>query len=450
MNLHLRPNRPVADSLPSPSAERVLWHHPAFCRIALPLRAPRAAWERTVPTALVAIEPGAAGYALPAGELLRALLLFICDAAVRSGEPVVQLGDNPAVLASRLGRRLKESAVREQVERILAAIITVSLDGGPKRALLDRRGLPHGDDGAWRAAIRLSAGFHTGLIESAIPLDRIVVETLQDAPTVLDAYNWTKQALHRREPDRAVSAKWADLHAGFANASQDRKTFERSFAEALQRVAEADPSLRLQVTPGGVCIVSATSDAGGRHDDGLGSEPAAVPPTSDATLQAKAQPGTGSPPQDAEAPEPVPRRHGKAATEARDAPAKDDHAASPPGQQARPDAPVRPASVPETVSLRSELTGLPQVIWLRRGYGADSALVGVTPGERFDADRLTLLAVEPLVVQVSGGLHAADFDTISAWILVNRDLIDDIWAGQIGSLEEISRRLRKAPPPAWR
>jgi hypothetical protein len=336
------------------------------------------------------------------------------------------------------------------MERILAANITVRLVGGPKRALLDRRSLSHSDDGAWRATVRLSAGFHAGLIESAIPLDRIVVETLQDAPTALDAYGWTKQALHRREPGRTVIAKWADLYLGFANASQDRKTFERSFEEALQQVAGADPSLRLQVTPDEVCIASATSGARGRNDDGLGTEPAAVPATSGAALRAMAQPETGSPPQESEAPEPVPRRHGKAETEARDVPAKDDHAAPSPGQQSRPETPARPASVPETVSLRPDLTGLPQVIWLRRGYGADSALVGVTPGERFDADRLTLLAVEPMVVQVSGGLHAGDFDQISAWILVNRDLIDDIWAGQIGSLGEISRRLRKAPPPAWR
>lgn len=450
MNLHLRPHRPVADPPSSPSDGEVLWHHTAFCRIALPLRAPRAAWGRTVPTASVTIEPGATGCHLPAGELLRALLLFICNAAVRSGEPVVQLGESAAMLALRLGRGKQESAVRDQIERILAATVTVSVEGGPHRALLDRRSLPHSRGGAWRTSFRLGAGFYADLTGSAIPLQRAVVETLRDASMAFDAYAWTRQALHGREPDRAVSATWADLHAAFAHASQDRKTFEHLFGATLHRVAEADPTLRLQVTPVEVSVASTTSDVGRRKGARPGIEPAAGMPASDATPPAVAQPGGASPPQEAEAPEPVSRRHGKAGDEGRGAPARDDHVASLPGHKARPQTPARPTPVPETVSLRSELTGLPQVIWLRRGYGADSALVGVTPGERFDADRLTLLAVEPLVVQVSGGLHAADFDTISAWILVNRDLIDDIWAGQIGSLEEISRRLRKAPPPAWR
>jgi len=101
------------------------------------------------------------------------------------------------------------------------------------------------------------------------------------------------------------------------------------------------------------------------------------------------------------------------------------------------------------VSLRPALTGLPQVIWLRRGYGVDSPLVGVTPGARFDADRLTLLAVEPLVVLVSGGLPKSDFDQIAAWITANRDLIDEIWSGHITSFDEINRLVRKAPPQAW-
>jgi hypothetical protein len=104
----------------------------------------------------------------------------------------------------------------------------------------------------------------------------------------------------------------------------------------------------------------------------------------------------------------------------------------------------------DTISLRSHLTGLPQVIWLRRGYGEDSALVGVTPGTRFDPDRLTVLAVEPIVLEVSGGLGRNELGRVSAWIMANRDLIDDFWAGEITSHAEINRRIRKVPAPGWR
>ena len=125
-----------------------------------------------------------------------------------------------------------------------------------------------------------------------------------------------------------------------------------------------------------------------------------------------------------------------------------------------PEAAPAPAIVPErapparrqdTISLRQHVTGLPQVIWLRRGYGPDSALVGVTPGERFDADRLTLLAVEPIVLQVSGGLPQREFERVAAWVMLNRDVIDDFWSGEVGTFEEVRDRVRKVPAGgAWR
>ena len=112
--------------------------------------------------------------------------------------------------------------------------------------------------------------------------------------------------------------------------------------------------------------------------------------------------------------------------------------------------PASSALVQDTISLRSQATGLPHVIWLRRGYGPDAALVGVTPSERFDADRLTVLAVEPMVMQVSGGLNQQAFDQVSAWVMANRNLIDDFWAGEITTYDEIDARVRKVPAPGWR
>jgi hypothetical protein len=452
MNLHSRRHRPVVvDQSTSPSAGGVLWHHPAFCRIGLPLRAPRATWKRTVEAASVTIEPGTAGLALPAGELLRSLLLFICDTALTTGDPSIDLGEDADVLASWLGRRSKERALREQIERILAATITVSVDGGPHRAFLDRRSLPRSAEGVWRSSVRLGAGFHAGLIESAIPLDRAVVEMLRDAPMALDAYAWIRQALHRREPGKVVRASWSNLHAAFATASQDLHSFTPLFEAALRRAAEADPAMRLQVTSDEVCLATVASDAGGRHDDQPTTKPRPSTTSSDVTTPAAAQAAAASLPKEAELPKPVGAPPGEDREEVHGTPPPPkDRAASLRSWQAVPKVPAQPAPVPETVSLRSELTGLPQVIWLRRGYGVDSALVGVTPSARFDADHLTLLAVEPLVMQVSGGLPTSEFDQISAWILINRDLIDDIWAGQVRSLEEISQRVRKAPPPGWR
>ena len=89
-------------------------------------------------------------------------------------------------------------------------------------------------------------------------------------------------------------------------------------------------------------------------------------------------------------------------------------------------------------------------MWLRRGHGEDNIVVGVTPGPRFEAERLTVLAVEPMVLQVSGGLNDRDFERVSAWVMSNRDVIDEFWEGQITSFAEINQRVRKAPAQGWR
>ena len=99
----------------------------------------------------------------------------------------------------------------------------------------------------------------------------------------------------------------------------------------------------------------------------------------------------------------------------------------------------------ENISLLRNLTGLTQVIWLRRGSGEESALVGVTPNPRFEPERLTVLAVEPMVLQISGGLNERDFERVSTWVMTNRDVIDEFWEGKITSAAELTRRVRKVP-----
>jgi hypothetical protein len=74
----------------------------------------------------------------------------------------------------------------------------------------------------------------------------------------------------------------------------------------------------------------------------------------------------------------------------------------------------------------------------------------VTPGPRFEAERLTVLAVEPMVLQVSGGLNDMDFERVSAWVMLNRDVIDEFWEGHITSFAELHQRVRKAPAQGWR
>ncbi len=399
---------PAADAAMTQANDAVLWHHAAFCGLALPVRTPRAAWQRSAGGVTLRIEPGTGEMPLPAGPLLRLVLLHVCDAAFRAGSPVVALGADAPALAERLGTG-EPRALAEQVERILAARIVVAPETGADLAVFDARGRPRAA-GAWRASVRLNAGFAASLAAQAVPLDRAIVLRLAETPLAFDAYAWIRAALHRAPAEATVTAGWDELHARFGAPAQDAAAFRAAFEAALRAVFEADLSIALAV-----------------DDDGVGVRHAAAE-TAD-IAETVVEP----------APEPAPEH----------APA---HAPA-----AAPEAPA-PTAVREdgdeieddTISLRSHLTGLPQVIWLRRGYGEDSALVGVTPGARFDPDRLTVLAVEPIVLEVSGGLGRSELGRVSAWIMANRDLIDDFWAGEITSHAEIGRRIRKVPAPGWR
>ena len=123
----------------------------------------------------------------------------------------------------------------------------------------------------------------------------------------------------------------------------------------------------------------------------------------------------------------------------------DDKKAKPEGKKSGIDA----DAVRELSALLKE-TGLTQVIWLRKGQGQDDLIIEVTPGYRYDADNVTQLALEPIVVQISGGLYQRDFERVSAWAMANRDLIDDVWDGTVTSLEDVNERVKKVPAPGWR
>ena len=103
-----------------------------------------------------------------------------------------------------------------------------------------------------------------------------------------------------------------------------------------------------------------------------------------------------------------------------------------------------------SIALRSHLTGLQQVVWLQRAMGRDDPLVEITPGSRYDPGLVTVLALEPVVVQITGGLYQRDFERVSAWTMANRDLIDAFWYNEIDDADEIAAKVKKVPAPGWR
>lgn len=410
----------------SPVADAVVWHHRAFCRVALPVRAPsKGVWQREAAGVVLTMEAGD-GAALPTGKFARLLLMHVFDIAVRTGDAVIEIGDDPAAVAKRIGTETSGAKLRElqeQMIRLLAARITVAWDGGPALSVFDARGRSRTTEPAWRSSIRMTARFLAGLAENAVALDRHVLAALADSTLALDLYAWLASALPEGATSPATIVGWEDFRGRFGSASQSPAEFRTAVEQALEQVRQVWPYF-----------------ASALRDD------AAVLRRSATAAPVKTPP----PPVVVELPEQVDAAALQAELEAelmaRPVPA-------PPviAPVAAPAAPARPRQITrQTVSLKSHLTGLPQVVWLQRANGRDNVVIEVTPGGRYDPESCTVIALEPVALQIAGGLYQRDFDRVAAWAAANRDLIDDWWESNLDEFEEVASRVKKVPAPAWR
>lgn len=436
-----RPPAPMAPNTADTQAgDAVIWSHSAFCGIALPMRASRGAWQRETEAASIRIESSSVEEMVPSGRILRLSMIHICDAAFRANSQIVELGEDRTLLAAALGIDPKTRDLTDQWQRLQAARFIWSVGGSGEVSVFDARSRRRAGDLGWRSGVRLSAKFLSSLMEHAVALDRRIVRELSATPAALDAYAWITMSLRLAAMHQIVTTTWDELLSRFGTASQDVAEFRSSFEAVLRLVVEAESSIDLAVSNEGVSVRRA-EPAQDRiaAECTLPIEPDVHFTNGDDATQCERQPmlpitasvaGVALPA--AQELDPVPAQQSSLESEVVAASAAADRITQ------------------DSVSLPKHLTGLAQVIWLRRGHGEENVLVGVTPGPRFEAERLTVLAVEPMVLQVSGGLNERDFERVAPWVMTNRDVIDDFWEGLITSMAELSRRVRKAPAQGWR
>ena len=287
----------AADSRQLQSDPGIVWYHPAFCSMALPVSAAAGSWRRGVGSVAIAVEAATSEALPPSGWCLRLLLMHLCDRAVRTASPLVEMGSDAAALAAELGLPATEPVLQElvaQVERLLAARVTVSLDGHSALGVLDARGQSRRADSAWRSRLRLNARFHASLMESAVPLDRRIVTALAAEPMALDAHGWLRQLLHDQAADTVTTVAWDGLLQRFGLPGQDPASFRAAFEDALRMVFAADHSISLAADEAGVTAgfaapekATAAAPAAPEHDQP--GEPAA------AMARRKAKPGQRGP-----------------------------------------------------------------------------------------------------------------------------------------------------------
>src|SRR5699024_7866705 len=131
----------------SPPAEHLLWHHAAFCRMALPVQAPSSDWSRDVGTAAIRIaaSPGPPG--TPRGRFIRLVLMHVCDVTFCAGSQALDRGESAASLATTRGVEMCSPVLDEhanEVDLLAKAQITASVDGRQPIAVFDVGSNSHG------------------------------------------------------------------------------------------------------------------------------------------------------------------------------------------------------------------------------------------------------------------------------------------------------------------
>lgn len=431
MNISADPDA-IADGDPSQSRPHsLIWHHAAFCGLALPLRHDgQPFWERAAPSASISVGNAAAAEAaaptLPSGRYLRLLLIHLFTTALHTGTPNIGLGENPSSLAAAMALELDAAALAEFTEQcamLATTRIAVAMDGGAALSVFDARGRPRGTAPEWRPVLRLNGRFLEQLSAHAVRLDRRIVAALGDHLPTLDAYAWIAATLPPPgEPERMTG--WAELAARFAEPDATPADHRAGFERCLQRVSAAWPAIRLLIGEDGVAVGHSERD-----------NPVTRPPAAEVVSATPPESPVATAP-----PEPV--------VVAPPPPAPENLAPPPPRQSEVDDAPRRVRD--SRIAVKSHLTGLHQVLWLQRDGSGDEVVIEVTPGGRYDPQNVTVLALEPIIVQISGGLYTREFERVSAWVNANRDLIDDVWYNDVGADDEVLGRVKKVPPPGWR
>lgn len=410
-----------------------IFTHAALCLVGLPIAAQAEPFRRVVGEAEVLMTP-APDATLPAGRWLRRLLMLICDTALRSDSVAVDLCTDLPALGELLGADGNELAdLAQTYDHLISGKLAIGFGSGAPLSLFDARGRPRAA-AEWRGSVRLGARFLASLGEHKVLLDRAVVTNLDTAPLALDAYCWVTHMLaagKRAGADvPAPMTDWENLVGAFGRSGQSEGDFRPEFEDALRLVSAQCPDLSLVVGESGVQVRQSVPRV----------RPAPAAPRTDvrATEEMVLKPRPTAPPAVVAAPAPVPAPRPAPVVE-RPAPVM---------AAQNPDAPLRGPR--GAIGLKANLTGLTQVIWLNQSNGQDDPVIEVTPGFRYDSDNVTQLALEPMVIQISGGLYQREFERVSAWAMANRDLIDDVWDGEITEIEDINARVKKVPAPGWR
>jgi hypothetical protein len=264
----------------SVDAESLAFQHSILCQTGLPYRNPGQSvreWERSNGRARLMVVAGAAldpatdrwvRLGLPYGPKPRLILIHLSTEAIRSGSPVVEVGDSVTAFAGRLqGRPPTGPELRlfkGQLAALAAATIRLGFAKSEERAktvttqIVQDFDVWMPKDGRqrvlWPSTVCLSPAYFASLQDHAVPLDEHAVAALATSCMALDVYCWLAQRLHRVPTSRPLLVPWAALKSQFGWHYDRMADFKKRMRPVLAEVRAQYPDARFDLSHGGMLL----------------------------------------------------------------------------------------------------------------------------------------------------------------------------------------------------
>jgi len=262
----------VQIDLDMPSESDIAYMHSVLCQTCLPYRNPGneiTVWERKQGNASLSIQtmqvknPTTQEHeyiGLPFGPKARLILAHINTEAIVTQKQRIYVQDSMTAYVRALGFRTDGralSAVKDQLKRLAAAMITLSYDDEERHFVSDSKIIktinlwfPKDDKQKvlWDSYVDLSGDYFESLQAHAVPLDIRAMASLSNNAMALDIYAWLAQRLHRIKQGKGQFIAWKVLKDQFGHNYANMRKFKQVYRDTLNKVIVQYPEARHSIS----------------------------------------------------------------------------------------------------------------------------------------------------------------------------------------------------------
>lgn len=267
----------VSTEIAEKRSDRPDFLHAGLCQVGLPRSQVKAlTFERTSGKASLLLEAGKlwdgaknewVQQPLPYGTRPRLALVHVSTEAVRTRNPVVEVGGSAREFLIRLGIDTggKEyKSFSAQMRALAACHMSLgygqdTLSAKPIKRFSTWLSQSEDNPSLMPGVIELTPEFYESLTQFAVPLDPRALGALKHSALALDVYAWLAHRLHRVKPATGNFLSWENLKQQFGQEYGEVKDFKREMLKVLRLVLTVYPDARIERINGGIQLLPSPS-----------------------------------------------------------------------------------------------------------------------------------------------------------------------------------------------